>query len=202
MKTFISAKKNASRVALLVLLAASATLLTSCESTPTAAEGDGVFKFTVMRYPEPVEVAAWKPNPSQSDNPEGAALNIATFMEQGDVDHWLASWDAAERPTLTPEERNSLVQKWLALKGGRVSMIGRVVGGADVVVELSVLDAQQTPHKIQLPLKHDEGQWWLTSLDAGSEYLQWETSTNKILSSADPTAFRAYLNSVNLASAR
>jgi hypothetical protein len=75
-------------------------------------------------------------------------------------------------------------------------MLGRVVAGADVVIELSVLDAQQKEQKIQLPLKRAEGQWWLTNLEPNSEYLNWESSTNKIVSHADPLAFKSYLQKV------
>jgi hypothetical protein len=92
------------------------------------------------------------------------------------------------------------VQKWQPLKNGRVSVRGRVVAGGDMVVELSVQDTQKQEHKVQLPLLEQDGQWFLTSRDDNSEYLQWENSTNKILASADPLGFKSYLNRLKYAS--
>src|ERR1700730_6942248 len=86
---------------LLMTLAACAGLLSSCATAPQSSAPEGVFKFSVMRYKEPVWVSGWVIDPAQSANPEGAALNITTAMQKGDVDAWLASWEASERPAQT-----------------------------------------------------------------------------------------------------
>jgi hypothetical protein len=202
MRRAASAKKINFRDAFVFLAVVCAMLLTSCQttSTQTQTQAEPVYKFTVMLYPEPIEVAGWQIDPAQDANPEGAALNIVSFMQHGDVDRWLASWAAAERPTLTREQRDELTRKWQPLKDGRIAMRGRVVAGGDIVVELAVQNAQKVEHKVKLPLLHEDGQWRLTSRDDGSEYVQWETSTNKIVASADPLGFKSYLNRLKYAS--
>ena len=168
---------NARLGALLLALAACAAWLSSCATGPESSGGAGVFKFSVLRYQEPVWVTGWVVDPAQSANPEGSALNITTAMQKGDVDFWLASWDAAERPA-------------------RVSVLGRVVANADLVIELWVLDPQQKETKLQLPLKHMNGQWWLTTMDPTSEFLNWENSSNKIVEQMETTNLKTYLQTV------
>jgi len=182
--------------AMLLALAACGGLLSSCATAPEGSSGDAVFKFSVMRYKEPVWVSGWVIDPAQSANPEGAALNITTAMQKGDVDLWLASWDASERPNPTKDEREELLRKWRPLKNGRVSILGRVVAGADLVIELWVLNPQQKDTKLQLPLKRSNGQWWLTAMDPNSEFLNWENSTNKIETQMEPGNLKAYLKTV------
>ena len=187
---------NARLGALLLALAACAAWLSSCATGPESSGGAGVFKFSVLRYQEPVWVTGWVVDPAQSANPEGSALNITTAMQKGDVDFWLASWDAAERPALSPEAREELLKKWRPLKNGRVSVLGRVVANADLVIELWVLDPQQKETKLQLPLKHMNGQWWLTTMDPTSEFLNWENSSNKIVEQMETTNLKNYLQTV------
>jgi len=186
----------------LTLAVAGAAWLTSCSTAPPTGGGNAVFKFTVLRYKEPVPVSGWVFDPAQSANPEGAALNITICMQQGDVDKWLASWDDSERPSAGPAERAAWLRKWQPLKDGRVSLVGRVVAGAEVVIELSVLTVDQKRGRIQLPLKHAGDQWLQTAMDTNSEFLNWETSPNKILSESSTSALSGYLASVKAAQAR
>jgi hypothetical protein len=141
-------------------------------------------------------VSGWVVDPAQSANPEGAALNITTAMQKGDVDLWLASWEASERPNPAKEEREELLRKWRPLKNGRVSILVRVVAGADLVIELWVLNPQQKETKLQLPLKRSNGQWWLTAMDPNSEFLNWENSTNKIETQMETGNLKMYLKTV------
>ncbi len=180
----------------LALALTCAGFLWSCATQPPSGPGEAVFKFSVMRYTEPVEVKDWALDPAQSANPEGAALNITKAMQQGDVGQWLASWDATDRPNPSPAERDNLLHQWQSLKDGRVVMLGRVVAGAELVMELSVQGPQQKEEKLKLPLKRSNGQWWLTSMDAGSEFLNWENSPNKIVAHVDNRNFINYLESV------
>jgi hypothetical protein len=180
----------------LALALAGAGFLWSCATQPPASPGEAVFKFSVLRYAEPVEVKDWALDPMQSANPEGAALNITTAMQKGDVGTWLASWDASDRPNPNQAERDRLLQQWQPLKDGRVVMLGRVVAGADLVMELSVQGPQQKEEKLKLPLKRSNGQWWLTSMEVGSEFLNWENSSNKIVAHVDNRNFINYLESV------
>jgi len=171
-------------------------LLSSCATAPEGPASEGVFKFSVLQYKEPVEVKGWVIDPAQSANPEGAALNITTAMQKGNVDFWLASWDNTERPTLSKGDRDALLEKWRPLKDGQVSVLGRVVAGADLVVELSVLNPQLATTKLQLPLKHMEGQWWLTTMDPTSEFLNWQNSSNKIVALAETASLKTYLKKI------
>ncbi len=187
-----------SRVTILVLAMAGAALLTSCSTAPMT-ESEAVFKFSVLRYKEPVEVVSWAVDPAQSASPEGAALNIVTVMQHGDLGQWLASWAADERPNPNQAERDSLLQKWQSLKDGRIMMLGRVVADSDIVVEITVMNPQQKPEVLKLPLKHEHDRWWLTAMDANSEFLNWETSTNKIVVMADTRNLKTYLAQMKLA---
>jgi hypothetical protein len=196
MKRFFSADKVAARLGLVLTAAVCAGLLSSCATAPESSGSAGVFKFSVLQYKEPVEVKGWVIDPAQSANPEGAALNITTMMQKGDVDSWLASWDNAERPTLTKEDRDALLEKWRPLKDGQVSVLGRVVAGADLVIELSVANPEQKSTKLQLPLKHSNDQWWLTAMDPTSEFLNWQNSTNTIVAQMEAINLKTYLKKV------
>jgi hypothetical protein len=171
---------------------AATIFLTGC-ATPPATPQQAVYKFQVLRYPQAVEVKHWSVDPAQSANPEGAALNITAAMQQGDVNQWLADWDSADRPTLNAAAREKLVAQWQSLKNGRVLMLGRVVAGSDLVLELSVQSAQRPAQELKLPLKHENGQWWLTSMDTNSEFMNWEYSTNKIMTKMDTRGLEMYL---------
>jgi len=182
------------RVLSLGVTLAACTGLLSCATAPETPPGDLAFHFTVMLYKEPVEVTAWRTDPAQSANPEGAALNIITAMQRGDVEQWQGDWDESERPKITKEYREALLKKWTSLKDGRVMIVGRVVADADIVIELSVRSPQLTQEKVQIPLKRAESQWWLTAMDSKSGFLNWESSNNKIMAHHDTYALRAYLN--------
>ena len=181
----------------LALALAGCAGLVSCATAPETPPGNLAFRFTVMLYKEPVEVTSWRIDPAQAANPEGAAFNIISAMQHGDVEQWEGDWELSERPKITPEYREALLKKWQTLKGGRVMALGRVVADADIIIELSVRTPQQTEEKVQLPLKRAEGQWWLTALDPKSEFLNWETSNNKIVAYHESFALRSYLKSVN-----
>jgi starvation-inducible outer membrane lipoprotein len=198
MKRFATVMGVTSRVTILALALVGAALLTSCSTAPVT-QSEAVFKFSVLRYKEPVEVVNWSVDPTQSANPEGAALNIVTGMQHGDLGLWLASWATDERPNPNQAERDSLVQKWQSLKNGRITMLGRVVAGSAVVVELSVMNSQQKTEVLKLPLKRENGQWWLTAMDANSEFLNWENSANKIVVMADTRNLKTYLTQIKLA---
>jgi hypothetical protein len=197
MKMSFLIKKSVRRIAVLAAVAACGALLTSCTTTPQASEAQGVFKFTVYRYTEPVEIPGWVVDRAQSSNPEGAALNIVTTMQRGDVDGWLSDWDNSERPAPSANERQDMAHNWQPLKDGQVHILGHVVAGQDMVVELTVLNAQKQAQRVQLPLKYEEHQWWLTAMDPNSEYMKWEDSPNKIVAPANPVALQIYLNDVN-----
>src|ERR1700722_8610310 len=86
-----------------------AGMLTSCATAPeTTADTSGykasAFKFWVMRYKPPVDAASWVPDVALAADPEGAALNIANAMQQGNMEQWLSNWEVAERPNLTPAQ--------------------------------------------------------------------------------------------------
>jgi hypothetical protein len=182
----------------ILTLGAVATLLSSCATTsPTeTSEAAPVFKFTVLRYTERVPVPGWTIDPLQSSNPEGAALNIISEMQRGQVDQWLASWDNSDRPHLTSVEQTALLAKWLPLKASHLEMLGRVVADSELIIEISATDAAQTVTKVQIPLKHSQDQWYMTRMDPNCEFLNWERAANKIVVQADPKAIRFYLNAM------
>ena len=197
MKQIVIANKVITRVGVLFLsVAACAALLSSCATAPQGPDGNGIYRFSVLYYKEPVGIKSWVVDPAQSANPEGAALNIITAMQRGDVDMWLASWYASERPTLSQDDRVALLEKWRSLKGGQISDLGRVVAGADLVIELSVLGPEQKTIKLQLPLRHSQDQWWLTSIDPASEFMNWETSTNTIVAQMETINVKRYLRTI------
>ncbi len=166
-----------------VLALAGCVGLVSCATAPETQTGDQAFRFTVMLYKEPVEVASWRIDPAQAANPEGAAFNIIAAMQRGDVEQWRGDWELSERPKITPEYRRNLAQKMGNPQGrARVLALGRVVADAEIIIELSVRTPQQTEEKVQLPLKRAEGQWWALAMDPKKcEFLNWETSNNKIV---------------------
>ncbi|HEX3800681.1 MAG TPA: hypothetical protein VH413_18450 [Verrucomicrobiae bacterium] len=177
----------------LVLGLAATAFLTGCATAPKTYE-QAVFKFSVLRYDHPVEVAHWTVDPSQSGNPEGEALNIATAMQHGNFNQWLACWDDAERPKLTGTDRDKLMASWQSLKDGYFKMLGRVVAGSDLIVEISVENPGQKASVLKLPLKHENDQWWLTAMDANSEFLNWEFSPNRTVEKIDTRGIRMYLS--------
>ncbi len=183
------------RLSTLALAAvACAGLLTGCATTDTASSSTGVFKFTVFHYKEPVEINSWSYRACCNDGPEGAALNVASLITHGDVDQWLARWNASERPTLSAEDRAALSQKWASLKDGKLAVINRIVSGTTTVLEITVLTADQKLQKLQVPLSHSGGEWQLTSVDPASDFLNWESSDNKIVTDCDSKAMSTYLN--------
>jgi hypothetical protein len=137
-------------LALALLLGGGAGFLCSCatDSKPAAQAGpaaesqtapdQGLFKFSVLLYREPVLVDGWKFDAAQSVNAEGAALNTIATMREGDVDRWLAAWEPAQRPSLSKEERAALLQQWQTLKDGQVYLLGRVVADTKIIIEASV----------------------------------------------------------------
>jgi hypothetical protein len=180
-------------VILMLLALAGGLVLTSCSTTPSQSTGNAGFKFWVLRYKPPVDATAWVPDAALSADPEGAALNIEVAMQQGNIEQWLSNWDAGERPNLTPAQSAALLQQWQSLRGRHVSILGRVVAEADVIVELSVDGLQGGEGKIQIPLKRENDRWWLTAMDPASEYLHWENSPNKLVDYIDPAAFQQHL---------
>lgn len=180
------------------LLGAIAGWLLSC-SSPQGGVGNGsgsethVFPINVLLYRQPVEVAAWKPDPARADNSEGAALNVVTAMQRGDIDAWLNCWAADERPQLTSEERQRLLDEWAPLKSGRIRIVGRVVAATDMIEQVSVQGGQKD-QTLQIPLKHHQGHWLLTKLDPDDEYLHWQDSPKKVVEQLDPAALRKYLS--------
>jgi hypothetical protein len=214
MKKLMTGKMTALRPANLVLaflLAGSVEFLCSCatDSEPAAqaapamqagpaaqsqpAPDEGVFKFSVLLYRQPVLVDGWKFDPTQSDNPEGAALNLIALMREGNVDRWLASWESAERPKLSKEERAALLQKWQPLKDGQVYLLGRVVAETKIIIEASVVNPGQPDLILKFPLDRSNDQWWMTQMDPGSEYLNWENSPNKTVEKMRTDILKRYL---------
>lgn len=173
-------------------------LLCSCATSPTSSV-ERPYRFTVLRYEKPVNASSWNPDPTFAADPEGAALNITSAMRQGDIETWLAYWDAPERGAASATDRQALAQQWQSLQGCSVSVLGRVIAEADVIVELLVMGPQQSPGKLQIPLKHSNGRWWLTSLEPTSEYLNWESSPNKIIAYIDPGSLQRRLNATQSA---
>ena len=173
-----------------------ASFLTSCSTTPATSAGTSGFKFWVLRYKPPVDATSWVPNAALSADPEGAALNIAAAMQQGNMDQWLSNWEGAERPNLTAAQTEAMLAQWHSLKGSKLAILGRVVAEADVIVELSVETSADKPDKIQIPLRRSHDRWWLTAMDPASEYLHWENSPNKLIDYIDPDAFQKHLNTI------
>jgi hypothetical protein len=193
----ISGKRPAFVAAVLLLIALTgASFLTSCSTAPTNSAGNGGFKFWVLRYKPPVDAASWVPDVALSADPEGAALNIAAAMQQGNMEQWLSNWEVAERPNLTPAQTEAMLSQWHLLRDSHVAILGRVVAEADVIVELSVTTSADKADKIQIPLKRSHDRWWLTAMDPTSEYLHWENSPNKLIDYIDPDAFAKHLNTI------
>ncbi|HWF19678.1 MAG TPA: hypothetical protein VG754_10440 [Verrucomicrobiae bacterium] len=184
----------------LLLLGISALLLSSC-AAPQGGVGSGatsvaVYRINVMRFTSPVEVVYWPFDMSNSAHSEGAALNIVTAMQRGDVDGWLNCWAPDERPHPDAAERQKLLEKWAALKDGHINVLGRVVAGVDLIEEISVQEPSQR-ELLQFPLKNEGGKWWLINMDPDSEYMRWESSPSKLVERVDSMAFRHYLKDVN-----
>lgn len=175
-----------------VLLLTLTGLLTSCSTAPKTGAGNAGFKFWVLRYKPPVDASSWTPDEAFSADPEGAALNIAAAMKLGNVEQWLSNWEKAERPQLTPAQQQALQQQWGSLRGAHIKVLGRVVAEANVIVELSAGDTPGT-ERIQIPLKRENDRWWLTKMDSSSEYLRWESSSNKLVDYLDPAAFQLHM---------
>lgn len=178
----------------LLITLAGASFLTSCSTTPAPSASSAGFKFWVLRYKPPVDAAAWVPDAAASADAEGAALNIAAAMRQGNMEQWLSNWQTSERPNLTTAQSEALLHEWQPLQGSHVCILGRVVAEADVIVELSVAGPQNEQGKIQIPLKRAQDRWWLTTMDPASEYLHWESSPNKLIDYINPDAFQKHLN--------
>jgi hypothetical protein len=174
--------------------AVSAGMLTGCATTDTASSSPGVFKFTVFHYKDAVDINTWTYNTTRNERPEGAAINVATLITHGDVDTWLGRWNPTERPNLSPEDRAALAEKWASLKDGRLAVVNRVVSGVNTVVELTVTTKDQQQQKLQVPLSYANGEWELTSVDPTSEFLNWESSNNKIVVDVDAQPMSAYLS--------
>jgi hypothetical protein len=173
-----------------------AGFLTACSTTPAPNVASNGFKFWVLRYKPAVDATSWVPDAALSGDPEGAALNIATAMKRGDIEQWLSNWQSGERPQLSSAQSKALLEDWNSLRGSHVSILGRVVAEADVIVELSIGGSTGTAGKIQIPLKHANDRWWLTAMDPSSEYLHWENSPNKLIQYIDPNAFEKHLKTI------
>jgi hypothetical protein len=193
----IHSKRAVSAAAAFLLIAvAGGSLLTSCSTTPAPSAGSGGFKFWVLRYKPPVDATSWVPDEALSADAEGAALNIAATMRQGNMEQWLSNWEPAERPVLTPAQSEALLQEWRSQRRSHVYILGRVVAEADVIVELSSGESPENAGKIQIALKREHDRWWLTAMDPASEYLHWENSPNKLINYVDPDAFTKHLNTI------
>jgi hypothetical protein len=84
MRSSASANKISFREAVVILGVVCACLLTSCQTiTSPQAEAEPVYKFTVLLYPEPVEVSSWVVDPAQAANPEGEALSGLDWCRNG-----------------------------------------------------------------------------------------------------------------------
>jgi len=179
------------KISLFLGAALCAIFMSSC------ATNQGSYKFTVLLYDNPVYVPHWKFDDTHSDTPEGAALNIITDMQHGDMNHWLASWDPADRPNLSSDQQSSLLHEWQSLKDERLYMVGRIVADNNVIVELSVKGNSQATFKF--PLRKANDKWWLFSMDSGTECLNWENSPNKIIETMQATMIqRCMVNDTNL----
>jgi hypothetical protein len=170
-----------------------AAVLCSCSTAPSPRP---VFLFHVLLYRPPVEVTKWEADPSLVADPEGAALNAMKAMQRGDFDAWLSNWQPSERPAATAEERRAFVSQGQSLRGVGVELLGRVVADADVVVEFSFSGPKAPPGNFQIPLQRADGRWWFTAIDPASDYMHWETSTNKIVEYVDPNAFGQHMDAV------
>lgn len=192
-------------LALALLLGGGAGFLCSCatDSKPAAQAGpaaesqtapdQGLFKFSVLLYREPVLVDGWKFDAAQSVNAEGAALNTIATMREGDVDRWLAAWEPAQRPSLSKEERAALLQQWQTLKDGQVYLLGRVVADTKIIIEASVTSPGRPDQILKFPLNHSGDQWWMTQMDPGSEFMNWENSPNKKVEKMRTEILKRYL---------
>jgi hypothetical protein len=179
---------------LLLMVMTVASLLTSCSTAPTSSAGNAGFKFWVMRYKPPVDATSWVPDTGLSADPEGAALNIAAAMQQGNMGQWLSNWEPSECPHLTPAQSETLLNSWRSLQRGHVYILGRVVAEANVIIELSMGESPENSERIQIPLKRSKDRWWLAAMDPASEYLHWENSPNKIINYIDPDAFLKHMD--------
>ncbi len=166
-------------------------LLSSCATGPTSTSNS--FRFRVVCYDPPVQAARELPNDSR-DIPEDAAVAVAMAMQRGDVNRWLACWEPSERPEVSQAERQTLPGSWHISHDSTISVLGRIVTGTEVIVELALLDDAAKPEKLQIPLKKVNDQWWLTSIDPQSEYLHWESSPNKIVDHLAPGALQSRLS--------
>jgi hypothetical protein len=165
--------------------------LCSCSTSPAP---EPVFRFHVLLYRPPVEVSKWEADPSLAADPEGAALNAMKAMQRGDFDAWLSNWQPSERPAATAAERQAFRQQGQSLRGVGVNLLGRVVADAQVVVEFSFSGPKAPPGNFQIPLQRADGRWWFTAIDPASEYMHWETATNKIVEYMDPNAFGKHMD--------
>jgi hypothetical protein len=164
---------------------------------PTAFAGEkAIYRFWVLRYQPPVQPGPWVADPALAADPEGAALNILDAMQRGDMEKWLSYWDPSERPKPSRKQRQALQQHWQAFRGCRAEVLGRIVEGAAVIVELSLISPDEQRKKLQIPMVKSKGRWGQIHMDAKSEFLHWESSTNKLMETLDPDAFRKRIEAV------
>ena len=170
----------------------SGVLLASCATQPQTA--DTGWGFRVVSYEPPIDTSEWHAGPALAGNPEGAAYNIADAMRRGDVDTWLSYCRGVEANQVDAAEREMLTRQWAPLKGRQFVIVTRVLAETDVVIEFSATGAGAGGAKLQIPLTKAAGRWWLTTLDATSEFLHWEGSRNKVVDHLDPYAFANFQN--------
>jgi hypothetical protein len=169
---------------MLLVLLGCCCLFSSC-STPPRTDA-AVYRIRVVRYEPPIETASWTASPLLATDPEGAAFDIASAMRQGDVERWLSYCQESAGANPDAEARQALLRQWQSLQGGRLTIVGRVIAGADVVVELSLTQPQRPPEKLQIPLTKSHDRWWLTVMDPSSEFLNWEKSPDTIVDHMNP----------------
>jgi hypothetical protein len=162
----------------------------------TFGEEMGVYRFWVLQYRPPVQPGSWVADPALAADPEGAALNILDAMQRGDVEKWLSYWDPSERPRLSRQQRQGLKQEWQFLRNCRTEVLGRIVAGAAIIVELSLISPDERREKLQIPMVKSKGRWGQIHMEANSEFLHWESSTNRLMEYLEPEAFRRRIEAV------
>jgi hypothetical protein len=166
-----------------------------CGSTAFAGE-KAIYRFWVLRYQPPVQPGAWVADPALAADPEGAALNILDAMQRGDVEKWISYWDHTERPKPSRKQREALLRQWESFRGCRAEVLGRIVAGTAIIVELSLISPDERRTKLQIPMVKSNGRWGQIRMDPKSEFLHWESSNNKLMETLDPDAFRKRIEAV------
>jgi len=88
----------------------------------------------VVRYEPPIETVSWTAGPLLAADPEGAAFDVASAMQQGNVNNGSLLRGCGARQS--HPEAPGIAEAVAAAPGSTFIIVGRVIADADVIVEL------------------------------------------------------------------